>query len=48
MSEGLIGELSEILSRAAIYPIKAGSGKITKTALDAIGWAQPSRRRQSA
>lgn len=48
MSEGLIGELSEILCRAAIYSIEAGSEKITKTALDAIGWVPPSRRRQSA
>lgn len=43
---GNIGELSQLLSKAAIYAIKSGSEKIDAETLDAIGWVSPTDRKQ--
>ncbi|WP_026287831.1 TniB family NTP-binding protein [Thioalkalivibrio sp. ALJ24] len=45
MSEGLIGELAEVLRRAAIHAAKDGSERITLDTLNAIEWTPPSGRR---
>ncbi len=46
LSEGLIGEVKNLLTAAAIYSIKNGKEKITKEVLASIGWVRPSRRRK--
>jgi hypothetical protein len=46
MSEGLIGELSEILIRATVFALQNNKEKIGKTTLDSIGWISPSKRRK--
>jgi type II secretory pathway predicted ATPase ExeA len=46
MSEGLIGELSEILVRASESAVKSGREVIDKKVLNDIDWKQPSKRRQ--
>jgi len=46
LSEGNIGELSELLARATVYAIEVKIEKITKTTLDNIGWIPPSKRRK--
>lgn len=46
MSEGLIGELSEILVRASVYAIRKEMESINKTILDDIAWVSPSKRRK--
>lgn len=48
MSEGLIGELSNLLDKAAEYAIKKNIEQITKHALDSVGWVYPSERRKTA
>jgi GTPase SAR1 family protein len=45
MSEGIIGELSTILTRTAVKAIETGIEQITVALLDSIGWIQPSERR---
>jgi len=46
MSEGLIGEITAILEKAAIKAIKIGSESINVKVLDSIQWIQPSKRRE--
>ncbi len=46
MSEGYIGELSQILAKAAIYGINQGSERIDLKGLQAIDWIPPSRRKR--
>lgn len=46
MSEGTIGELSTLLTRAAIYAIKTGTEQITPEVLDSCGYSGPSVRRK--
>lgn len=46
MSEGTIGEISTILSRAAIEAIKDKSERITLKTLSSLDWIQPSERRR--
>jgi hypothetical protein len=48
MSEGLIGELSEILIRAAVYALRNSRENINKSILEDIGWISPSKRRKMA
>lgn len=45
MSEGLIGELSEILRLAAVRAIRTKKEKIDVQLLDEIRWVQPSNRK---
>ncbi|MDQ2817796.1 MAG: TniB family NTP-binding protein [Candidatus Eremiobacteraeota bacterium] len=46
MSEGTIGEIWAILTRASIKAIKTGEEQITSETLDAIEWLSPSKRRK--
>jgi hypothetical protein len=45
MSEGLIGELSAILVKAAVKAIKGGDEQITVSLLKSLKWIPPSKRR---
>ena len=45
MSEGLIGEIYEILKRCAIAAIRSGDEQITLDALEKLRWIRPSDRR---
>lgn len=45
MSEGIIGELSTILTNAAVKAIKSGKEQITLDLLNSIRWIQPSKRK---
>lgn len=45
MSEGLIGEIYEILKRSAIDAIKCGEEQITLASLERIRWIRPVDRR---
>jgi hypothetical protein len=46
MSEGSIGELSNILCKTAILAIKKGKEQITPQLLDSIDWRRPSERKK--
>lgn len=48
MSEGIIGELSTVLSRAAIAAIQSGAERITMAELEKMDWVSPSERRRQA
>lgn len=48
MSEGIIGELSAILTKAAVRAIETGAEQITIRLLDSIDWIQPSERKWKA
>lgn len=48
MSEGFIGELSRILTKAAINAIENNTEQINIKILDAIQWVKPSERRKAA
>lgn len=45
MSEGLIGELSTVLGKAAVKAVKGGDERITVSLLNIIKWIPPSKRR---
>jgi len=45
MSEGYIGELSKILTEAAVHSIQSGKEKIDKETLEELAWVAPSKRR---
>jgi len=45
MSEGLIGELSTLISKAAVKAIENGTECITKKLLDSINWLPPADRK---
>lgn len=45
MSEGLIGEVSTILVRAAVAAVQSKEERITSATLDALRWVPPSERR---
>jgi hypothetical protein len=45
MSEGLIGELSALLVKAAVKAIKSGDEQITIGLLNSLKWIPPSKRR---
>jgi hypothetical protein len=46
MSEGIIGEISSVLSRAAIAAIVNKQEHITLKTLKSISWDQPSERKR--
>lgn len=46
MSEGLIGEISTILEKAAIRAIDTGSERISVKLLNSVDWIQPSSRKE--
>lgn len=48
MSEGTIGELSALLTRAAVSAIEKRTETITPKLLDGIGWIRPSERKWKA
>ena len=45
MSEGLTGEISDLLKEAAEEAVKTGAEKITSELLDDLDWVPPSQRR---
>ena len=45
LSEGYIGELSQLLSAAAVHAIQSGREKIDGKILDEIRWTSPSQRK---
>jgi len=45
MSEGVIGEIHEIIKRSAIHAIRSGDEKITMNTLSKIRWTAPSKRK---
>lgn len=48
LSEGSLGELSTLLTAAAVYAVKSGTERIDETVLAAIDWIPPSARRRHA
>ena len=48
MSNGLLGELSTIIQKAAIHAIKTGTEKIDLSILKEINWVSPDERRKNA
>jgi hypothetical protein len=48
LSEGSLGELSAVLTLAAIYAVQSGSERIDEKVLAAIDWVPPSERRRRA
>lgn len=46
MSDGLIGELAQILTSAAIHAVKSGKERIDIKILESIGWVSPSERKR--
>lgn len=46
MGEGIIGEISTVLSRAAIVAIESKQERITLKTLKSINWVQPSERQR--
>jgi hypothetical protein len=45
MGEGILGEVHEVLKRAAVYAIKNRSEQITLEILEKIRWTMPSKRK---
>ena len=45
MSEGLLGELSELLSEAAVYAVQTGKERIDVEVLSSLDWLSPTLRR---
>jgi hypothetical protein len=48
LSGGTIGEMSTLLTQAAVMPINDGSECITNAILDACGYVTPNERRRVA
>lgn len=48
LSEGSLGELSALLTAAAVYAVKSGAERIDETVLAKIDWIPPSERRRQA
>jgi hypothetical protein len=48
MSEGIIGEIHELVKRAAIYAIRKKQEKITLETFEKIRWTQPSKRKSQS
>jgi type II secretory pathway predicted ATPase ExeA len=46
MSEGIIGEISNVLARAAILAIENKEERITPKTLESLNWIQPSERKR--
>ena len=47
MSEGLLGEVSDILTQAAIFAIRSGLESITLELLEKIDYESPKERKKS-
>jgi hypothetical protein len=47
-SEGSLGELSALLTTAAVYAVTSGAERIDAQVLAAIAWVLPSERRRQA
>jgi hypothetical protein len=45
MSEGILGELAAILTKAAVKAVKSGKEQITVELLNSLKWIQPSKRK---
>ena len=45
MSEGVLGEITNIIKKASVAAIKNGDEKITKSTLESIDWKSPSERK---
>lgn len=48
LSEGSLGELSVLLTSAAVYAVRSGAERIDEKVLAAIDWVPPSERRRRA
>jgi hypothetical protein len=48
LSEGSLGELSVLLTSAAVYAVQSGVERIDEKVLAAIDWVPPSERRRRA
>ena len=48
LSEGLIGEVVDIVTRAAVAAVESGEERITSSTVMALGYVPLSRRRSSA
>jgi hypothetical protein len=48
LSEGSLGELSVLLTSAAVYAVQSGAERIDEKVLVAIAWVPPSERRRRA
>ncbi len=48
LSEGSLGELSVLLTAAAVYAVQSGAERIDAHVLAAIDWIPPSERRRQA
>ena len=48
LSEGSLGELSVLLTSAAVYAMRSGTERIDAKVLAAIDWVPPSERRRRA
>ena len=48
LSEGSLGELSVLLTSAAVYAVQSGAERIDEQVLAAIDWVMPSERRRHA
>lgn len=45
MSEGYLGEISDLLKDAAAYAVQSGREVIDRKTLESIDWVAPSKRR---
>jgi hypothetical protein len=48
LSEGSLGELSSLLTAAAVYAVQSGAERIDEQSLAALDWVPPSERRRRA
>ena len=48
LSEGSLGELSSLLTAAAVYAVQTGAERIDEQSLAALDWVPPSERRRRA
>jgi type II secretory pathway predicted ATPase ExeA len=48
LSEGSLGELSALLTNAAVYAVQSGAERIDQKVLAAVDWVPPSERRRRA
>lgn len=48
ISEGRLGEISQLLKNAAVYAVREGTERIDEKALKSFKWVPPSKRRQAA
>ena len=48
LTDGILGELSALLTRAAVRAIETGTESITPKLIDTIGWVAPGDRRRQA